>query len=79
MARIVNLTTDTILMSDLLDNSVTQYQDGIKVVTLGPSATATYPNLQVANSVAVKTLLDAGTITVDLTVEPTNIIGMDNI
>ena len=79
MAQIVNLTTDTILISDLLDNGVTQYQDGVKTFTLGPSATATISNLQAANSVSVKTLLDAGTITVNLTVEPSNIIGMDNI
>lgn len=79
MARIVNLTTDTILISDLLDNSLTQYQDGVKTFTLAPSATATMPNLQAANSVTVKKLLDAGTITVNTAVEPTNIIGMDNI
>jgi len=79
MARIVNLTPNVILVSDVLDNSQTQYQDGIKTLTLGvagsTAATATIPNLQACNSVSLKALKVANSITVDLTVEPSNIIG----
>lgn len=79
MARVVNLTTNEYQISDLLNNGLTQYQDGIKVWTLAASATATIPNLQACNSVALKALVTAGSITVDTTVEPSDIIGMDNV
>jgi len=79
MAEIANLTTDTLIVSDILDNSVTQYQDGVKSLVILPSATIVIPNLQAVNSVALKALLDDSKVTVDTTVEPSNIIGMDAI
>lgn len=77
MARITNVSSPavTLQISDLLDNMWTQYQDGVKVLTLLPSASALIPNLQACNSVSLKKLLVAGMVTVDLTAEPSNIIG----
>ena len=77
--RIVNNTTNTILVSDLLQDGITQYQDGVKVFTLGPSASALIPNLQGANSRELKKLVDTHVVSISTAFEPLDIIGMAGI
>jgi hypothetical protein len=69
--KITNISDNILGISDLLSNSVTQYQDGIKTLTIPIGEYRTVPNLQACNSAALKALVDAGGIvTVDDAVEP---------
>jgi hypothetical protein len=72
--KITNLSaTNALEITDLLNDgsSITQWQDGIRTLLIGPSEYRIVPNIQACNSVALKTLIDAGgKVTVDAAVEP---------
>lgn len=69
--KITNISGTDLQITDLLANgSATQWQDGVRTLLIPASEYRTIPNIQGANSVSVKTLLDDSKVSVDTTIEP---------
>lgn len=71
--KITNNSTNPVQITDLLSDSsgVSQWQEGLRNLLIPASDYRIVPNSLGGNSPSVATLVTAGTLTVDRTVEPT--------
>lgn len=70
--RLTNLSsTEAVVAHDVLSaDFAAQYQDGVRSVTWGPSATVTIPNIDAAASRSIRTLVNTGKLSVVDFIEP---------